>query len=108
MTHPGDGRGHLGVDLVGRDLEQRLVGVDVLADLLEPAGDRAFRDRLPQLGHRHVHCVLLGSGGSGRSVSAAVRPVSASAASPNTSLSVGCGCTSAAMSAAFASQLTAR
>ena len=55
VTHAGDGRGHLGVDLVGGDLEQRLVGLDVVADLLEPAGDRAFGDRLPQLGHRHVH-----------------------------------------------------
>ena len=58
------GCGHLGVDLVGRDLEQRLVGVDVVADLLQPAGDRAFRDRLPQLGHRHVHCALLGGSGT--------------------------------------------
>ncbi len=60
--HTRDGRGHLGVDLVGRDLEQRLVGIDVLAHALQPARDRAFRDRLPELGHRHVHCVLLGSG----------------------------------------------
>ena len=37
VTTPGGGRGHLGVDLVGRHLEQRLVGRDRLADLLEPA-----------------------------------------------------------------------
>ncbi len=36
------------------------------------------------------------------------RPVSESADSPNSSLNVGWGCTSAAMSAAFASQLTER
>ena len=71
--HAGDRRGHLGVDLVGGDLEQGLVGVDVLADVLQPAGDRAFGDRLPELGHRHVHCVLLGWGrvvGVGRVISA--------------------------------------
>ncbi len=60
--HARRGRRHLRVDLVGRDLEQRLVGIDVLADLLQPARDGAFRDRLPELGHRHVHCVLLGWG----------------------------------------------
>ena len=42
----------------------------------------------------------------GQPISAAGGRSSASAASPNTSLSVGCGWTSAAMSAAFASQLT--
>ena len=31
------GARHLGVDLVGRDLEQRLVGLDRVADVLEPA-----------------------------------------------------------------------
>src|SRR2546422_544669 len=39
---------NLGVDLVGRDLEQRLVEGDVVADLLQPLGDGA-------LGHRHAH-----------------------------------------------------
>ena len=50
---PRSGRGNLGVDLVGRDLEQRLVALDLVADLLHPADDRAFGDRLPHLGHDH-------------------------------------------------------
>ena len=40
---------HLGVDLVGRDLEQRLVARDRLAFLLEPLRDRPLRD-----GHAHL------------------------------------------------------
>jgi hypothetical protein len=49
--HTAGRSGHLGVDLVRRDLEQRLVLVDGLAHLLDPADDRPFRDRLPHLGH---------------------------------------------------------
>ena len=50
------GRGrHLGVDLVGRDLDDRLVGLDPVADLLRPAADRAFRDADAHLGHDHVY-----------------------------------------------------
>src|SRR6476659_500947 len=33
--------GDLGVDLVGRDLDDRLVGLDGLTDALRPPGDRA-------------------------------------------------------------------
>ena len=44
----GRGRGHLGVDLVGRDLDDRLVRLDGLADLLAPGHDRA-------LGHADSH-----------------------------------------------------
>ena len=40
----GDRRRDLGVDLVGGDLEQRLVDRDLVADLLEPAGDGALGD----------------------------------------------------------------
>ena len=47
-------RGDLGVHLVGGDLEQRLVAIDRIADLLDPADDRAFGDRLPHLGHHDV------------------------------------------------------
>ena len=47
----GHGRRNLGVDLVGRDLDQRLVGLDPVADLLQPTQDRAFGNRLPHLGH---------------------------------------------------------
>jgi predicted TPR repeat methyltransferase len=51
----GCGCGNLRVDLVGRDLEQRLVGVDVVADALEPARDRALGDGLAELRHLDVH-----------------------------------------------------
>ena len=44
----------LGVDLVGRDLEQRLVLGDRLARLLEPFRDRPLRDRDAHLGHHHL------------------------------------------------------
>ena len=59
----GDGRGDLGVDLVGGDLEQRLVDGDLVADLLQPAGDGAFGDGLAECGEgdwsRHVRSSLL-------------------------------------------------
>ena len=48
LDHAGDRRRDLGVDLVGGDLEQRLVDLDAVADLLQPAGDRAFRDALAE------------------------------------------------------------
>src|SRR5690606_17957193 len=57
LTHPDlaqdarGGRRNLGVDLVGRDLEQRLVAIDGIADLPNPANHRAFGDRLAHLGH---------------------------------------------------------
>ena len=109
-------RGHLGVDLVGRHLEEWLVGVHALADLLQPARDGSLGDRLAELRHRHVHSRHPSSLPRRRSTpltsfprdQCSGRPISASAASPNTSLSVGCGCTRAAMSAAFASQFTER
>ena len=50
--HAGRRRRNLRIDLVGRDLEQRLVAIDRLADLLHPADDRAFGDRLAHLGHQ--------------------------------------------------------
>jgi hypothetical protein len=43
----------LGVDLVGRDLEQALVGLDRVTDLLEPAGDRSLGDALSERGEDH-------------------------------------------------------
>ena len=50
----GRRRRDLGVDLVGRDLEQRLVALDRVADLLDPADDRAFGDRLAHLRHHDI------------------------------------------------------
>ena len=50
----GRGRGHLGVDLVGRDLEERLVALDRVPDGLHPAGDRALGHRLAELRHHDV------------------------------------------------------
>ena len=44
----GDGGGDLGVDLVGGDLEERLVDRDGVAHLLQPAGDGALGDGLAQ------------------------------------------------------------
>ena len=49
--HAGNRRGNLGVHLVGRDLKERLVDCDGVADLLEPFGDRALEDRFAHLGH---------------------------------------------------------
>ena len=52
----GGRRRDLGIHLVGRNLEQRLVAVDRVADLLDPADDRPFGDRLAHLGHHDVGC----------------------------------------------------
>ncbi len=57
---PGGRARHLGVDLVGRDLEQRLVGLDLLALLLQPARDRPLRDGHAHLRHHDVDCGLRG------------------------------------------------
>ena len=46
-----DRRGHFGVDLVGRHLDERFVLLDAVAGLLEPARDRPFGHRLAQLRH---------------------------------------------------------
>ena len=51
---PGRRRRHLGVDLVGRDLEEELVLGDLVAHLLEPAGDGPVGDGLTELGHRDL------------------------------------------------------
>ena len=47
---------HLGVDLVGRDLEQRLVGLDRVADVLQPLRDGALGDGDAHLRHHDVDC----------------------------------------------------
>jgi hypothetical protein len=53
----GDRRRDLGVDLVGRDLQQGLVDGNRVTDLLEPAGDGSFGDALPEgrQGYRGRH-----------------------------------------------------
>ena len=90
----GSGRRDLGVDLVGRDLEEDLVLRDGVAHLLVPAGDGSFGDGLAQLGHDDVGhpCSPL--------------PVSDIAVSPNNSESVGWGWIRRARSSGVASQLT--
>jgi hypothetical protein len=50
--HAGMRGRNLGVDLVGGDLVERVVDGDGITDLLQPLRDRAFGDRLPELGHR--------------------------------------------------------
>jgi hypothetical protein len=47
----GCGCRNLGIHLVGRDLDQRLVGLDPVPDLFQPTQDGAFGNRLPHLGH---------------------------------------------------------
>ncbi len=47
--------GHLGVHLVGGDLDQRLVGRDRVALLLMPFENRAFGHRFAHRGHRDLN-----------------------------------------------------
>ena len=54
LDDAGAGTRDLGVDLVGRDLEKRLVGLDRIALVLDPADDRALRDGHAHLGHHDV------------------------------------------------------
>jgi hypothetical protein len=48
---PGDGRRNLGVHLVRRDFEDRLVPLHGVSDLLHPVRDGPLGDRLAHLGH---------------------------------------------------------
>ena len=58
--HTRDGRWHLGIDLVGRHLEQRLVLGNGVTHLLEPTRNRSFGDRLTEHGKRYIaHGFLL-------------------------------------------------
>jgi len=50
----GGGRGDLGVDFVGGDLEQRLIALDLVADFLQPARHGSFGDRFAHLGHDDI------------------------------------------------------
>jgi hypothetical protein len=53
--HSGDRRRDLRVDLVGRDLEDRLVPLHFVADLLQPLRQRPLGDRFAHLGHDDVN-----------------------------------------------------
>ena len=59
---PGRGRRHLGVDLVGRDLDDRLVGLDAVADRLAPLEHGALGHGLAHLRHDDVDDLGLGLG----------------------------------------------
>ena len=63
--HPVGGARHLGVHLVGRDLEQRLVGGNDVTLRLQPARDRALGDGHAHLGHHHFGCGSCGHRSSG-------------------------------------------
>jgi hypothetical protein len=54
LEHAGEWRWNLGVDLVGDDLEERLVLLDGVAGLLQPLADRPLGHALAELGHRHL------------------------------------------------------
>ncbi len=58
LKDSGDGGRDLGVDLVGRDLEERLVDRDTVADLLEPTCDGALGDALAELGKDDICAAL--------------------------------------------------
>ena len=52
----GDRRRDLGVDLVGRDLDERLVGLDAVTLGLVPLQDRALGHRFAHRGQRDLDC----------------------------------------------------
>jgi hypothetical protein len=54
LDHSGRRRGNLGVDFVGRDLDDVLVGLNRVALLLEPLRDGALDDRLAELRHLYL------------------------------------------------------
>src|SRR5438309_8112493 len=61
-------RGDLGVDLVGHDLDDRLVALDEVPLVLEPFVDRALGHGFAQLGHLDLRNAHAGSSSlSGRS-----------------------------------------
>ncbi len=56
LQHAGGRRRNLRVHLVGGDLKQRFVTLDLVAGLLQPLGDGAFEDAFAHLGHDHIDC----------------------------------------------------
>ena len=51
----GRRRGNLRIDFVGRDFKQRLVAIHLVADLLDPADDRALGNGFAHLRHQYIH-----------------------------------------------------
>src|SRR5207244_2073570 len=74
LHDPLAGARDFGVDLVRRDLQQRLVGRDLLALLLEPLRDRPLRDGDAHLGHDDVDRLRGGHQYSASSRSPAATP----------------------------------
>ena len=62
----GNGRRHLGVDLVGRDLANRLLGLDPVSDLGAPGDDRTLGHRDAHLRHRHIDQSVSTQGAHGK------------------------------------------
>jgi len=56
FEHAGGGRRNFRVHLVGGDFKERLVALDLVAGLLEPFGDGAFKDAFAHLGHDDINC----------------------------------------------------
>ena len=121
VSTPDTGDGTSVSTLSVRHLEQRLVGGDRVADVLEPLRDRAFGDGLTELRKGdvcHVLFLCLSVDGCGRwcgrwcgrcgGQPLKLRPVSDSTVSPNSSDRLGWGWMNSAISSTVASQLTAR
>ena len=105
----GDRRRHLGVDLVGGHLEQRLVGGDGVADLLNHCVIVPSVTVSPSCGIvTSAMWFLCSCVDVRRAQPLKLRPVSASTVSPNSSVRLGWGWMNSATSSTVASQLTAR
>ena len=61
LQDPGIRRGHFGIDLVGRNLEESLVALNLVARRLQPLGNGALDDALAHLGHHDFSHVDLSS-----------------------------------------------
>src|SRR6185437_10283815 len=53
LQDSGDRTWHLGIDFVRLDLDQRLVALDAVAGLLQPAANGPLGDRFAELRHLH-------------------------------------------------------
>ena len=113
LEHAGDRRRDLGVDLVGGDLEQRLVDLDLSPSFLSQRVTVPSVTLSPRAGmvtdDRHVIDsldVLRWRSGRGQSVGVQRLAGQRQVASPSASFCVGCACTSGATSSGWASQPT--